>query len=83
MAYFDEDITPSDYLEAASHQEKIELANMLKEDGYLDDLMKEPVMGLGDTEFTQALDRLRANRLQLTVEEEEYIKKISSRFFVY
>jgi hypothetical protein len=65
-----------------SSSEIEELVDLLKDDGYL----KDEVITSEDTdtymydEFNIALQKLSANRLVLSVEEEEIIKKIASRF---
>lgn len=67
---------------ACSSSEKEELVDLLKDDGYLKNelITTESIETYKDDEFEIALRKLSTNRLVLSVEEEELIKKIASRF---
>lgn len=75
------EVSVDEFYDACSSSEKEELVDLLKDDGYL----KDEVITSEDTdtymydEFNIALQKLSANRLVLSVEEEEIIKKIASR----
>lgn len=67
---------------SCSSSEKEELVDLLKDDGYLKNelITTESIETYKDDEFEVALRKLSTNRLVLSVEEEELIKKIASRF---
>jgi ribosomal protein S8 len=75
------EVSVDEFYSECSSSEKEELVDLLKDDGYL----KDEVITSEDTEtymydeFNIALQKLSTNRLVLSVEEEEIIKKIASR----
>ncbi len=76
------EIEVDDFYSECSSSEKEELVDLLKDDGYLKDevITTESTQTYMDDEFDIALSKLSANRLVLSVEEEELIKKIANRF---
>lgn len=75
------EVDVDDFYSQCSSSEKEELVDLLKDDGYLKDetIISESIETYKDVEFEIALSKLSANRLVLSVEEEELIKKIASR----
>jgi len=79
--YIDDlDISPSDFVDACSDREILELIEILKDDGYINN---ESILTNdrthADEVYTKALIKLSESRLRLTNEEEEIIKKIAER----
>jgi hypothetical protein len=76
------DIDTSDFYYECSDREKKELAEMLIDDSYA-----SPFNGTKDTiednDLDQAITKIIQFRMQLTVEEEELIKKIGNRVCLY
>lgn len=87
------DIDPSEFVSDCSSREIDELIQALHEDGHLNEYFKlykiedpnhpiiveEPNGNLMDIEWKEITDKLSRNRLILSQEEEETIKKIASR----
>jgi hypothetical protein len=73
------DIDVDEFIDSCSRKEINELIDYLVEDRYVIKVtgIKQSVP---ETEFNQLLDKLSQNRLCLTNEEEELLKKIASRF---
>jgi hypothetical protein len=73
------DIDVDEFIDSCSRKEINELIDYLVEDGYVIKVtgIKQSVP---EAEFNQLLDKLSQNRLCLTNEEEELLKKIASRF---
>lgn len=69
------------YSECSSYDKEL-LVDLLKDDGYLKDetIISESIETYKDEDFETALRKLSVNRLVLSVEEEELIKKIAKRF---
>ena len=85
MAYFtpeELDIDVDDFYEEMSSKEKKELYDLLVEDGYASSFKKEDEKPLSvpEWEFNNIMSKITVNRLQLTNEEDEMLKKIASRF---
>jgi len=78
----DIDISVDDFISECSVEEIEELIKALREDGYLapKDFLTESFQ---DLELQQALSKIAHFRMQLTVEEEELIKKIGNRVCLY
>jgi hypothetical protein len=76
------DIDVDDFYHECSDREKKELAEMLIEDKFVSSFN-----GLSDTirevDLDQAIAKIIQFRMQLTVEEEELIKKIGNRVCLY
>ena len=76
------DVDVDDFYYECRKSEKEQLAEMLIEDGYA-----SPFNGTGDTiedtDLDQAIAKIIRFRMQLTVEEEELIKKIGNRVCLY
>jgi len=80
--YSDElEIDPDDFLSACTSYEIKELIKALIEDGHINDPYVERKDNISVTEksFSECLDKLSANYLQLTLEEEEAIRNIAKR----
>lgn len=87
------DIDPSEFVSDCSSSEIEELIEALHEDGHLEDYFKEHKIAdpnysivledskgnLMDLEWSEVIVKLSRNRLLMTAEEEETIKKIASR----
>lgn len=85
MAYFtpdDLDIDVDDFYYEMSDSEKQEMYELLKEDGYFSSfkLADEMPASVPEWEFINIISKISSNRLQLTSEEDEMLKKIASRF---
>ncbi len=76
------DVDVDDFYCECHDRDKKELAEMLIEDGYA-----SPFNGtrdtIEDTDLDQAVAKIIQFRMQLTVEEEELIKKIGNRVCLY
>ena len=74
------DIDVDDFYYECSDRERKELAEMLIEDNYA-----SPFNGtsIEDNDLSQAVVKILQFRMQLTVEEEELIKKIGNRVCLY
>ena len=83
MAYFtpdDLDIDVDDFYNEMSDREKQEMYEMLINDGYgFGGNPNEPT-GILTLEFNEIIEKISSNRLRLTNEEDEMLKKIASRF---
>lgn len=77
----DIEISPSDFVDASSDREILELIEILKEDGYLSDftLNTSESNTVDDEMFLEDLQKLSTSRHRLTKEEEEIIKTIANR----
>jgi hypothetical protein len=87
------DIDPSEFVSDCSSSEINELIEALHEDGHLTEYFKmnkipdtnpsivivEPNANLMDIEWLDVIVKLSRNRLMLSSEEEELIKKIANR----
>ena len=85
MAYFtpdDLDIDVDDFYYEMSDREKQEMYELLREDGYGSSfkLSDEMPASVPEWEFIDTIEKISSNRLQLTNEEDEMLKKIASRF---
>ena len=85
MAYFtpdDLDIDVDDFYYEMSDSEKQEMYELLREDGYGSSfkLSDERPASVPEWEFIDTIEKITVNRLQLTNEEDEMLKKIASRF---
>lgn len=76
------DIDPSEYIDSCSKTELDELIDLLTEEGYITrNSKKSPEnKNLMDLEWDEIIEKLSSNRLMLTQEEEDSIRKISKRF---
>jgi hypothetical protein len=76
------DISVDDFISECSNRDIEKLIEALREDGYLapKDFLTESFQ---DLELQQALSKIAHFRMQLTVEEEELIKKIGNRVCLY
>jgi hypothetical protein len=76
------DVDVDDFYYECSDRDKKALAEMLIEDGYA-----SPFNGTNDTiaetDLDEAITKILHFRMQLTVEEEELIKKIGNRVCLY
>jgi len=73
-------ITPVEFIKECSKKEIKELIDELRSEGYLDDtdtvLSSHPIAD----EFYTNISKIKQNRLSLTIEEDEMLRKIASRF---
>lgn len=76
------DIDPSEYIDSCSKTELDELIDLLTEEGHITrNSKKSPEnKNLMDLEWDEIIEKLSSNRLMLTQEEEDSIRKISKRF---
>jgi len=79
------DIEPYEYVSACSKREIVELLESLVEGGYISRSAISAIdadrnKNLLDEEWDVITDKLNQNRLMLSNEEEELIRKISKRF---
>ena len=84
MAYIDTevDIDPDNYYYAMSREEKEAMYGLLIENGYGDSFnsLDEPSRNLIEWEFQGIMEKIISNRLLLSAEEDEMLRKIASRF---
>ena len=86
MPYFTQDdefeIDVDNFYSEMSSREKEEMYDLLKADGYYSSfkLADEMPASVPEWEFTNIMSKISSNRLQLTSEEDEMLKKIASRF---
>ena len=74
------DISVSDFFDELNHKEVQELIDILIEEDYI---KGESVVGeesIYEWEFNKMIKKITDNRVMLTAEEEELLKKISDRF---
>jgi succinate dehydrogenase flavin-adding protein (antitoxin of CptAB toxin-antitoxin module) len=74
------DISVSDFFDELNHKEVQELIDILIEEDYI---KRESVVGeesIYEWEFNKMIKKITDNRVMLTAEEEELLKKISDRF---
>lgn len=81
MPYFtpevnDLNIDIDDFYFEMSSKEKQKMYEMLGKDGYA----SEVLINVPEWEFSNIISKIDSNRLLLTVEEDELLKKIASRF---
>lgn len=78
------DIDPSEYLYSCSDREIKELIDCLIEDGHIQSKCvaskNNEQKNILDLEWDEIINKLSLNRLSLTIDDEEIIKKISNRF---
>lgn len=76
------EIDVDNFLYECSESEIEELIELLKDQGYLKNPNKKNLSedNMLDKEYHANLDKLYGNRINLTLEEEETIRKIASRF---
>jgi hypothetical protein len=77
----DIDIDVDDFYNECSDAERKELVKYLAEDGYVP--RDSPEVGeenLQDITYKQALDKLYSKRIYLTLEEEQFIIKLSNKY---
>ena len=77
----DIDIDPDDFVSSCSSYEIKELIKALIEDGHINDpyVKRKDNISITEESFNECLDKLSANYLQLTLEEEEVIRNIAKR----
>ena len=78
----DIDIDPDEFISSCDRYEIEELIDCLVEDGYVIRVNAQSET-VSDEELDQALAKIKYYRTQLTVEEEEIIKKIGNRVCLY
>lgn len=80
--YADVEVEVDEFVDNCSKREIEELVKYLHKEGHLnEDTIPAENMNLLDQEWAEVLDKLSGrNRLQLSNEEEEIIKKIANRF---
>ena len=72
-------ITPEEFVEECSTREIEDLIDVLQLQGYIGDDTIPPSHPTAD-EFYINISKIRQNRLSLTIEEDEMLRKIASRF---
>ncbi len=74
------DVDTDEFLSSLDKDDIKELIELLKEQGYL----VNNTIKLGDSipeiEFNNTINKIQSNRLRLTNEEDEILRKIASRF---
>ena len=79
----DIDIDIDDFLNACDKADIKEIVQALKEDGHIKGYFitsDNPKPSLIEQEFDNTINKIHKNRLRLTNEEEELLKKIADRF---
>lgn len=76
----DLDISPSEFVYACSKREIAELIDELIEEGHLPEERTKDHSTPQNVIFNESLDILSKNRLQLTLEEEDYIVNLAKKF---
>jgi succinate dehydrogenase flavin-adding protein (antitoxin of CptAB toxin-antitoxin module) len=74
------DISVSDFFNELNHKEVKELINILIEEDFIkrNDVVEDE--SIYEWEFNKMIKKITDNRVMLTAEEEELLKKISDRF---
>jgi succinate dehydrogenase flavin-adding protein (antitoxin of CptAB toxin-antitoxin module) len=74
------DISVSDFYDELNHKEVKELIDILIEEDYIkrNDVVEDE--SIYEWEFNKMIKKITDNRVMLTAEEEELLKKISDRF---
>ena len=81
MPKFEMDIYLDEFLWELSSSEKNELVDLLVEDGYAIKIdNSNNGQSVTEWEFAKIITKIANNRVMLTAEEEELLKKISDRF---
>jgi len=86
MPYFTQDdefeIDVDNFYSEMSSREKEEMYDLLKADGYFSSfkLADEMPASVPEWEFINIMSKISSNRLLLTSEEDEMLKRIASRF---
>jgi hypothetical protein len=81
MPKFEMDIYIDEFLCYLSSSEKNELVDLLVEDGYAIKIdNSNDGQSVTEWEFAKIITKIANNRVMLTAEEEELLKKISDRF---
>ena len=82
MPNIDVDVDVDDFLRSCSERDKEEIIEILTEDGYLD--KKQDISNTNnnilDYEWQEILSNLENNRLRISNEDEETIKRISKKY---
>ena len=68
-----------DLYDSLSDKEKYKLIEYLREDSFLLQLPMYPNNNYKDSEWEEIINKLAQSRIQLSLEEEETIKKIANR----
>ena len=74
------DLEVDEFWEMCSSREKMELVDMIVEDGYASKLESSGKQSINEHEWSIVCDKLKRNRLSLTIEQEEMIKKLVENF---
>jgi hypothetical protein len=81
------DIDPSEFIDSCNKRELQRLVEILEEDGHIEPSQSNKSKGTGvsqpnsnDFTFWSSLDKLAKCRDLLTIEEEDYINKLASKF---
>ena len=82
MPYFtpEVDIDIDDFYYEMTSKEKQEMYELLKDDYGIPELLDEMPNSVPEYEFNNIMSKIISNRLALTSEEDELLKKIASRF---
>ena len=84
MPYFtpevEVDIDIDDFYYAMTSKEKQKMCELLKDDDGIPELLDEMPNSVPEYEFNNIMSNISSNRLLLTSEEDELLKKIASRF---
>jgi hypothetical protein len=73
------EINLDDLYDSFSDKEKYEFVRYLKEYGFFPQLPTYPNDNYKDSEWEEIINKLAQSRIQLSLEEEETIKKIANR----
>lgn len=74
------DLDVNDFISCCSREEIDELIYTLKKEGYLINNIIKSEDSILETEFNNTINKIQSNRLRLTNEEDEILRKIASRF---
>lgn len=83
MPYLDFDVDVEDFLGECSNRDIEKIITYLIEDGtlYEKEIFKIPQCGsLYEQRINEILQKINENKLRLTIEEEETLRKIANRF---
>lgn len=75
------DLDVDEFWVMCSKKEKKELAKIIVDDGYATTLNESESLSINDEQWLIVCEKLVRNRLSLTLEQEELIKKISENLF--
>lgn len=75
------DLDVDEFWDMCTKREKQELVKIIVDDGYATTLKESESLSINDEQWLIVCEKLARNRLSLSLEQEELIKKISENLF--